>query len=118
MRAGVGLTVAGTVGVTELILWCRHIEQLTRSRDALGAAAVGEETVVVDAVETVGQHMDEEATDELVDGESHHLGPVTPAGTVSNSPSSKPPMSAGPMEASDVDCAAKAPQGGFLKCLG
>ena len=84
----------------------------------LGAAAVGEETVVADAVETVGQHMDEEATDELVDGERHHLGPVTPAGTVSNSPSSKPPMSAGPMEASDVDCAAKAPQGGLLKCLG
>jgi len=62
--------------------------------------------------------MDEEATDELVDGERHHLGPVTPAGTVSNSPSSKPSMSAGPMEASDVDCAAKAPQGGLLKCLG
>jgi len=36
----------------------------------------------------------------------------------SNSPSSKPPMSAGPMEASDVDCAAKALQGGLLKCLG
>jgi hypothetical protein len=47
---------------------------------------------------------------------------VTAFGSVglspSNSPSSKPPMSAGPMEALDVDCAAKAPQGGLLKCLG
>jgi hypothetical protein len=26
--------------------------------------------------------------------------------------------SAGPMEASDVDCAAEAPQGGLIECLG
>ncbi len=27
-------------------------------------------------------------------------------------------MPAGPMEASDVDCAAEAPQGGLMECLG
>src|SRR5712671_502876 len=36
----------------------------------------------------------------------------------SNSRSSEPRMPAGPMEASDVDCAAEAPQGGLMECLG
>jgi len=41
--------------------WCRHVERLPRSRDVLGAPAVGEETVVPDAVETVGQDVDQKA---------------------------------------------------------
>jgi hypothetical protein len=49
MRECLRLTVAGAVGITGLILWCRYVEQLTRSRDALGTAAVGEETVMADA---------------------------------------------------------------------
>ena len=58
--------------------WRRQVEQLTRSRDVLDAPAVGERTVVADAMEAAGQHVDEEAADELVDGERHQLGAVAP----------------------------------------
>jgi len=80
MRECLRLAVAEAVGITGLIVWCRHVEQLPRSRDILGAPAVGEETEVPDAVETVGQDVDQKAADELVDGERHRLGPLTPAG--------------------------------------
>ena len=60
MRRCLWLTIAGAVGVTGRILWRRCVEQLTRSRDVLGAPAVGEETVVSDAVDTVGQDVDQE----------------------------------------------------------
>ena len=63
MRRCLWLTFAGAVGVTGRILWRRYVEQLTRSRDVLGAPAVGEQTIVTDAVETVGQHVDKEAAD-------------------------------------------------------
>jgi len=63
MRKCRWLTVAGTVCPTGLILRCRHVEQLTRMRDVLDTPAVGEETVVTDAVETIGQDVDEEAAD-------------------------------------------------------
>ena len=82
MRRCLWLTIAGAVGVTGRILWRRCVEQLTRSRDVLGAPAVGEETVVSDAVETVGQDVNEKAADELVGVERHklvasaELGPV------------------------------------------
>ena len=55
MRKCPRLTIAGAVGITGDILRCRCVEQLTRSRDVLSAPAVGEETVVSDAVKTVGQ---------------------------------------------------------------
>ena len=55
MRVYLRLTVAGAVSITGRILWRRYVEQLTRSGDVLGAPAIGEETVVSDAVETVGQ---------------------------------------------------------------
>jgi hypothetical protein len=61
MREYLRLTVAGAVSITGLILWRRYVEQLTRSRDILGAPTIGEETVVTDTVETVGQDVDEEA---------------------------------------------------------
>ena len=82
MREYLWLAVAEAVGITGLIVWRWHVEQLPRSRDAVGAFAVGEETVVPDAVETVGQHVDKEAADELVDGERHHLGSLTSTGAV------------------------------------
>jgi hypothetical protein len=66
VREWLRLTVARAVSITGRILWCRYVEQLTRSGDVLGAPAVGEETVVSDAVETVRQDVDEEAADELV----------------------------------------------------
>src|SRR5207247_7719162 len=82
MRGCLRLTVVGPVGTTGVILRRRHVEQLPRSRNVLGAPAVGEQTVVTDAVETIGQDVDEEAADELVDGERHHLGSVMPVGAV------------------------------------
>ena len=66
MREYLRLTVAGAVSIAGRILWRRYVEQLTRSGDVLGAPAIGEEAVVPDAVESVGQHMDQEAADELV----------------------------------------------------
>jgi hypothetical protein len=42
-------------------------EQPAGQCDIGGAVSIGEETVVTDAVATVGQHMDQEAADELVD---------------------------------------------------
>ena len=68
MRKGLRLAVAGAVGVTGRILWRRDVEQLTRAGKVLGAPAVGEETVVSDAVKSVGQDVDQEAADELVVG--------------------------------------------------
>ena len=88
MRECLRLTVAGAVG---LILRRRHVEQLTRSRDVLDAPAVGEETIVTDAVETVGQDVDEEAANELVDGERHRLGPLTSIGRTRNRSSFQKP---------------------------
>ena len=49
------------------------IEQLTRSRDVLGAPAIGEEAVVPNAVAPVGQDVDQETADELVGVERHEL---------------------------------------------
>ena len=73
MRECLRLTTAGAVGVTGRVLWRRDVEQLTRAGKVLGAPAVGEETVVSDAVETVGQDVDQEAAYELVGVERHKL---------------------------------------------
>jgi hypothetical protein len=47
----------------------------------LGAES-SEETVVTDAMEAAGQHMNEEAADELVDGERHDLVALASFGAV------------------------------------
>ena len=46
-------------------------EELACSRDRLGAIAGGEQAVVTDAMEAVGQDVEEKATDELVRGKPH-----------------------------------------------
>src|SRR5688572_31779230 len=51
----------------------RHGEQLPGSRNQAHAVAVGEQAVMADAVEAFGQHMHEEAPDELVRAERHGL---------------------------------------------
>ena len=71
------LSSVPSVGLASL-WWLRHVEQLARSRDVLSSPAVGEETVVADAMEAAGQDVDQEAADELVDGERHYLGPFAP----------------------------------------
>ena len=56
--AGIG---GGTGG---LALGVCNGEQLTRAGDVVGASAFGEQAVVADAVQALGQHVDEEAADE------------------------------------------------------
>ena len=56
----------------------RHCEQLAGTRDILGAGLAGEQTVVADAVEALRQHVHQEAADELVGIERHHLVSLRP----------------------------------------
>src|SRR5258708_40248618 len=51
----------------------RHCEQLAGTSDILGAVLAGEQTVVADAMKALRQDMDQEAADELVGIERHHL---------------------------------------------
>src|SRR5216684_2101797 len=46
-------------------------QELARSRDRLGAVRAGEQAIVADAMEALGQHVDEEPTDELAGVERH-----------------------------------------------
>src|SRR4029077_8277138 len=48
-------------------------EQLNGACDVVGASAFGEQAVVADTMQALGQHVDEEAADELGGGERHLL---------------------------------------------
>ncbi len=63
--------VIGAVGVVGL--GGRHGEQFAGTGDVAGAAAVGEQTVVADAVEALGQDVDKKASDELRYRQGHGL---------------------------------------------
>ncbi len=63
--AAAGVHRLGVV-VLAVAFWLRHIEQLTGSCNVLHARSVGDEAIVSDAVETIGQHVQEKAADELV----------------------------------------------------
>ena len=52
------------------------IEECAGGCDALGAVGGGKEAVVADAVETLGQHVDQETSDELVRLKPHRLPSV------------------------------------------
>src|SRR5260221_8527262 len=78
MRECLRLAVVGAVGFTGLTLCRRHVEQLPRSRDVIGAPAVGEETVVADAMEAARQDGDEGTAEEFVHWEGHQLCPFPP----------------------------------------
>ena len=52
------------------------VEQCASHRDALGAVGGGKEPVVADAVEALGQHVQQETPDELVRLEPHRLPAV------------------------------------------
>src|SRR5215468_7002659 len=47
------------------------VQELAHVLDGFGAIAAGEQAVVADAVEALGQDVDEEAADELADVERH-----------------------------------------------
>src|SRR5271166_3167145 len=66
------------IGFTRVLSFCRSIgrgwgqvQELTRLLDRFGAIAAGEQAVVADAVEALGQDVDEETADELSDVERH-----------------------------------------------
>src|SRR5215470_12806818 len=53
--------------------YCRWFEQFAGAGDVLGTLAAGEHSIVTNAVEACGQHMDKEAADELGGRERHLL---------------------------------------------
>ncbi len=57
----------------------RHGEQLASTSDIGGAVfTVGEQPLVPDAMQALGQHMDQEAPHELILGQGHGLVPAGP----------------------------------------
>src|SRR5580693_7474515 len=73
-------TVGG--GILAGLAWRRHGEQFTGTRDVVDTRAAGEQAVMADAVEAVGQHVDEEAADELGGRERHRLEAFAPVEAV------------------------------------
>src|SRR5271154_4590097 len=71
--AWTGWLVGVADGLGRLILTILDGEQLAHACDIVGACPPCEQAVVADAVETLWQHVDEEAADELVCGERHSL---------------------------------------------
>jgi hypothetical protein len=68
--AGVFVCLAlalGGVGLASRL----DLKQVAQAREGLGSVALGEEAVVTDAVEAVGQDMEEKAADELVRVKPH-----------------------------------------------
>ena len=59
-------------------LWRWNGEQLACSGDVVRTGAIGEQAVVTNAVEAAGQHVNEEAADELVVCEGHQLVSFVP----------------------------------------
>jgi len=57
----------------------RGSEQLTRLVYVGGTIAIGEQAIVADAVEPLGQHVHQEAADELVRGERHRFPAAGPS---------------------------------------
>ena len=53
--------------------WRGHAEQRVRFGDVIGAIAVGQHSVMADAMEALRQHVTEEAADELCRGQRHRL---------------------------------------------
>src|ERR1051325_4553160 len=72
----------GGLCIVGLSLRRRRREQLAHSRKVVGAGGAGEQAVVADALEAVGQHVDEEAADELVYCERHALVAIATLGPI------------------------------------
>src|ERR1700720_2906170 len=58
--------------------FARDGEQLTRPCDVGGAVAVGEQSIVADAVQALGQHVRQKAPNELVGWQCHGLIAIRP----------------------------------------
>ena len=57
-------------------------EEFTQSMQVFGPGVVGEQSVMTDAVEACGQHVNEEAPDELVGGQGQGLVAMTAFGAI------------------------------------
>src|SRR5258707_14760438 len=77
-RARVRLDRRSCIGVTiGAGLWRgrdRRVQETPAEVELLGAVAIGEETVVADAVEAIRKGVHEDAADELAGGEGHYFG--------------------------------------------
>ena len=76
------MTTARAIAVSARGSWAWYAEQLTGQCDIGGPVGIGEEAVVSNAVEPVGQDVDQKAADELVDVECHQLIAVVGLGPV------------------------------------
>ena len=65
--------LAGTCSL--LRRWRRRAQQFAQPRDILGAARIGEQPVMTDAVKALRQDMEQETADELLRRQRHHLVP-------------------------------------------
>src|SRR3954462_4433739 len=83
-----GAAAAGTrrARVQRLLRWVidgrRDGQEMAGEREAGLAGGAGEQAVVTDAVKALGQDVDQEAPDELVDGKRHDLMPISAVPTV------------------------------------
>jgi hypothetical protein len=82
LRKRLGLAAVGRGMVVALARARRHGEEFTGAGDVVAAGAAGEQAVMANAVEAVGQHMDEEAADELAGRERHDLVARRPIGAI------------------------------------
>src|SRR5207253_11164807 len=82
VRGRLGLVCFGAVVICGLGLCRQHGEQFAGSGDVVGSRAAGEQAVVTDTVEAVWQDVDQEAADELADGQYHDLLAITTMGTI------------------------------------
>src|SRR5882672_7089794 len=75
--AWVAKRLVGRIGLGRL-LGCRlrQIQALAYHGDGLGTVAAGEQAIVANAVEALGQDVDEEAADELAEVERHRGVPA------------------------------------------
>ena len=60
----------------------RHGDQFSGARDVSFAAGAGEQPVVADAVEALGQDVEQKAPDELIGRERHRAIPRLPVAAV------------------------------------
>src|SRR5256886_15992893 len=67
------IVVIGSISIGRFALRLWRNEQFADARDVVGAGGVGQQAVVADAVEPLGQDVDEEWADELVCGKCHLL---------------------------------------------
>jgi len=65
--------LGGGIGCFGLFLLGNDPEQFPRPRQVVGASSIGEQAVVANAVEAMGQDMDKEAADELRCAQGHDL---------------------------------------------